>query len=502
MEIRLRYSTIINYASLLFRLFVSVGFVVIIARRLKVEEFGLWGIIFSLTTMLMAFPVFWNKWVPRFYVRGFREAIGTSFILTLIFSIVASLLYIALSYAEFLILGWGFEFMLLGIPLLVLRIFERSLMAICNVVRPEVMGYKGFVYDSLRLVFAYLFLVVFRFGLVGALFSVVFALLVSDLYVFFVLWRAGVVNFSFSWGLVVQWLKGVHVPLVGFVRNFLSGGLRAIVSWVSGSEVTIAFLNVGFASEAPLLRISQYAFPALYARALRRPRVGDLLESLRLFLLFSGFMVAGFTVLSRTIASLYNPAYAEVYLVIPVITVYGVLAGILNVYGTFISGASRVDAEGIRSWREVLFSPLFKVPFMRLIGLIFSYGLIVPLVLLVRGDHVLEALVSALALALGVAIIFPYFYKEVSKMGSPVFPWREFVQISVASLVSGVYYVLSGAWRITVISFWRDAPLLGLHIVAAALIYFGVLYALSRWFRGLVRAGLKKVEIVTHRTSL
>ena len=102
MEIRLRYSTIINYASLIFRLFVSVSFVVIIARRLKVEEFGLWGIIFSLTTMLMAFPVFWNKWVPRFYVRGFREAIGTSFILTLIFSIVASLLYIALSYAEFL----------------------------------------------------------------------------------------------------------------------------------------------------------------------------------------------------------------------------------------------------------------------------------------------------------------------------------------------------------------------------------------------------------------
>ena len=224
--------------------------------------------------------------------------------------------------------------------------------------------------------------------------------------------------------------------------------------------------------------------------------------SLRLFLLFSGFMVAGFTVLSRAIASLYNPAYVEAYLVIPVITVYGVLAGILNVYGTFISGASRVDAKGIRSWREVLFSPLFKVPFMRLIGLVFSYGLIVPLVLLVRGDHVLEALVSALALALGVAIIFPYFYKEASKMGPPVFPWREFAQISIASLVSCVYYVLSGAWRITVISFWHDAPLLGLHIVAAALIYFGVLYALSRWFRGLVRAGLKKVEIVMHRTSL
>ena len=492
-EIRLRYSTIINYGSLIYRTLVSIGFVVIVARRLNINEFGLWGIIFSLTTMLMSFSILWNKWAPRFYVRGHYEAVGASFILTTIFSILATLVYIGLSYVEFTILGWGFELMLLGIPLLIFRIFEATLMAICNVVRPEVMGYKGFVYDSLRLVFAYLFLVVFRFGLVGALFSVVFALFVSDLYVFFVLWRTGVVNFRFSWGLVVQWLKGVHVPLVGFVRNFLSGGLRAIVSWVSGSEVTVAFLNVGFAAEAPLLRISQYASPALYARALRKPRIGDLLESLRLFLLFSGFMVAGFTVLSRAIASLYNPAYAEAYLVIPVITVYGVLAGILNIYGTFISGASRVDAEGIRSWREILFSPLFKVPFMRLVGLVFSYGLIVPLVLLVKGDHVLEALVSASALTLGTVAVFPYFYREVSKMGSPVFPWKEFAQISVASLASGVYYVLSGAWGITVASFWRDAPVLGFHIVVAALIYFGALYILSPWLRGLIRSGLKYI---------
>jgi len=329
--------------------------------------------------------------------------------------------------------------------------------------------------------------------LLGALLSIQIALLISIVYVLFILSKSKSIALIFSKELARQWFKGFYVPVLAVVQGFLKGGLRAIVSWVSGSEVTVAFLNVGFASEAPLLRASQSVTPALYARALRRPRVRDLEESLRLFMLFSGFMFVSFSVLSKTIASLYNPVYVSAHVIIPIVTLYAIVTGFVNIYATFISGSTRVDAEGIRSVKEVLFSPLFKLPLIGLLSIVFSYAMLIPLVLLVKGDHLLEALMVSLALIVGSVIVFPYLRYELKRLGSSIFPWKEFAQISIASLASGVYYVLSGAWGITVASFWRDAPVLGFHIVVAALIYFGVLYVLSGWFRGLVRAGLKYV---------
>ena len=45
LNVRLRFSSFVNYVSLLFRVLVSLGFVVIVAGRLSVNEFGLWGVI-------------------------------------------------------------------------------------------------------------------------------------------------------------------------------------------------------------------------------------------------------------------------------------------------------------------------------------------------------------------------------------------------------------------------------------------------------------------------
>ena len=493
MPIRLRYSTIVNYGSMLYRLLVAVGFVVIIARKLSVKEFGLWGIIFSLTSMFISFTSFWNTWMQRFFARGYKASSGTALVLTLIYSCLASLIYVGIAYFESLILGWGFQYLLLGIPLLFLRIFESYVASLSIIVKPELIGYKGFIYDSLRLILAYVLLVALNMRLLGALLSVQIALLISIAYTLFVLLKTKSIVLVFSKDLIKQWLKGFYVPALAAFQGFLKGGLRAIVSWVSGSEVTVAFLNVGFASEAPMLRASQSVTPALYARTLRRPRIHDLEEALRLFMLFSGFMFVSFSVLSKTIASLYNPVYVSAHVIIPIVTLYAIVTGFVNIYATFISGSTRVDAEGIRSVKEVLFSPLFKLPLIGLLSIVFSYAMLIPLVLLVKGDHLLEALMVSLALIVGSVIVFPYLRYELKRLGSSIFPWREFVRISVASLASGVYYVLSGAWGITVASFWRDAPVLGFHIIVAALIYFGVLYILSPWLRGLIRSGLKYI---------
>lgn len=59
-EIRLRYSTIVNYTFMMYRLFTSLAFVIIIARRFPVGEFALLGVLLSFLAMLSSFVTFWN----------------------------------------------------------------------------------------------------------------------------------------------------------------------------------------------------------------------------------------------------------------------------------------------------------------------------------------------------------------------------------------------------------------------------------------------------------
>ena len=40
-RIRLRFSSIVNYSAMIYRMLVAIGFIVV-ARRLSVDEFGLW----------------------------------------------------------------------------------------------------------------------------------------------------------------------------------------------------------------------------------------------------------------------------------------------------------------------------------------------------------------------------------------------------------------------------------------------------------------------------
>jgi len=492
-RIRLRYSTIVNYVSMLYRMLVAVGFVVIVARRLSIREFGLWGIIFSIASMLTSPVQLWIYWVQRFYSRGYDEASGTGLILTFAYWIPSSLVYLLIAIFEERILGWGFWYVVLGLPLLLLNVLDNYIMGIASVVKPELRGYRGFIYNTLRLFLAYILIVELKTGLTGALLAIEAAMLVGIIYTSLILTTMRALSLKFSKNLVFQWISAFYVPFLMVLQSFLRGGLRAIVSWVTGSEIPIAYLNVGFASEAPLLQASQATTPALYAKILQERRGSDVEVSLRLFLLFTSFTLISFAALAKPVASLYNPAYLGAYLLIPLVAVYATFNSFLNVYATTIHGAVSVDSRGIRSHKEIVKSYLFKVPLLRLMGLIISYGLAIPLILLVKGDHLLEATVAVLALIVGSTPLLAYFHRVAVSLVPHKSPYREFASSLFSSGLVFMYYFTSGATNLVISEFWEDAPLLGLHLTVAIVIYIVTKYLTSSWFRNLVKKGLEQI---------
>ncbi len=489
-RIRLRYSSIVNYTSMIYRLVVAIGFIVIVARKLSLEEFALWGIILSVSNMIAVLTLFWRYWSQRFFARGKYEAAGTGFLLTLIYWIPAVFLYLIIALVEKHVLGWGFYYMIFGIPFMLLKILNSYLNDLANVSKPELRGYGGFIYETLRVLLAFLFVASFKMGLIGALLSVEIAMGVWVLFVGITLFKNNVLNLMFSTELAVEWLRNFYVPLITMVNGFLRNGVRAIVSWITASEAVIAYLNIGLSSEGPLLQSSQAATPALYARLLRKESEVDIVVSLRIFFLFSGFMLTTFIALSKTIASMFNPVYVNGHLIIPAISIYAFLLGLAVLYETVLRGIEKIDVDRIPSRKELLHSDLFRVPLARFLSTMFSYMMIFFFLLLFDSEPIKQAYGVSIALILGTIPLTTYFIIRAKRKIPHPFPSTEALAVVIGGIISVLYYIITGTSYVIINRFWEQAPMIGLHIIVAGIIYGATVYTLSTWTRNLVKDGI------------
>ncbi|MCD6278760.1 MAG: hypothetical protein J7J11_03665 [Desulfurococcales archaeon] len=486
-RIRLRYAALINYASMIYRMLVAVGFVVVVARRLPVSEFGLWGIMLSASLMLSAPVSIWSYWSRRYYVRGKVEASGTGLILTIMYFIPLSLMYVGLAYFESSVIGWGLTELLLALPIPLLVALDSYLTAFSVVIKPELIGYKRLVYETLRLAAAYVAVVIVGLRYLGAVLAVMLALLVSIAYCTYVLRQHGAVNTRFSLDLVREWLKASYVPAIGIINGFLRSALRVIVSWVTGSEVPVAYLNVALSAEAPVQASGSVA-SALYARMLRERRASDVEESMRLLLLTGGYMVVVFSVLSKPIASLYNPQYMSASVLIVIVALYSLINALFGIYGSALTGSDLADVDGLGSHKHLLRSYLFKVPVLTLGSTAAAYAVSAPIGYAVRSNFLLVPLIFLAAYAATSAVSLVIVYRMTLREMMFSLPLREVIATTVSAALMAAYFTVFSVHEVTIKHFWVDVPKLAAHLAVGTLVYLAGQALSSKWFRGLLKS--------------
>ena len=493
-DVRLRYSTIVNYAFTIYRLFTSLAFVVIVARRFPIGEFALWGVLLSFLAMLSSLVTFWNFWARRFYMRGIEGSFGTCLVLNLLYLIPASLAYIAMSYLVDLVLGWGLNYLLLGLPLLPLYILTRFVDSALGMVKPEGVGYRSFVYETSRLLFAIAFVLMLNMGLPGAIYAMGFSLALSMAFGFSMLIRLKAISLKFVPRLVREWARGFYVPLMNSVAGFLEGSVRAVTSWIAGSELPVAYLNVGVGVQAPITRASWSSSLALYPRIMKRRSGEDVSETIRIYLTITGFMFVSLIALSKGIVSLYNPKYLDAYPILFIVAIYSLILGLNRIFLTVLRGAAEEDREGVLDYRKILGSYLFKAPLFQMATIIPGYGMGIALLFIFHGNYLMEAAGMLSGLLVSSALLLPILLREARRSVPSTFPWREAGVAGAASVAALAYYIMSGASDVVVKRFWMDAPILAAHMIVAMAIYFTVEFALSSWFRELVRRALHQLE--------
>ena len=497
LNIRLRYSSFVNYAGMIYRLIIAVGFVILIARKLSVAEFGLWGIILSSSIMLASISNLWNFWLQRYLGRGVKEAFGSAVLITLGYIIFGSGIYVLLAYSEYRALGWGISYLYLGLMLFIFSVIDALISSALSVIKPEGIGYKRFIYETLRLALAYYLMINLKMGLYGVIIGVSLALMFGSSYGAYLIAKTRAITLNFSKKLIQQWFKSIYIPSMDILNSFLYSGLRVFVAWITGSDVPVAYLNVGLSSQSPMLSAAYAVSPALYARALRKPRGKDLTEVLRIYLLVTGYLATTFIVLSKPIVTLYNPKYLSAYTVLIIISLYALILGVANIYKTALMGYERVDIEKGLAFKALLHSYLFKAPLVSLISISLAYIAGSGAVVLANSAncYILVAELASAGLLAGSLLMLPYFLMETGKVLPYSFPFKELTISLFGGLLTAFFYWITRINNIIVRSFWKDGTILGVGILLGVIIYLLPWISASKWLRELIRKGLKELKL-------
>jgi len=490
-RIRLRYSGVINFVAAMVSLLISFGFVVVITRRLSVEEFGLWALISTLVSYPLMPTSIWGYWYPRFVARGVPKSTGTAFAVSLCYLPLALAIYVLASYwlCNFVI-GWGFWIAtIFGSSFIALGLVGGVVNGVASTYAPEVPGYSSLVYDFLRLPLAYLFVVLLRLGLSGALLAAFLASAISTSIALMILVKKGLRWDGIDFGLAKRWFKGFPIPLLGIFDGMLVNSDRILLAGLCGSESPVAYMSASY-SLRNQIAYGRATAAGLYAKMLRGGSASDVEEITKLYFAITAFMFTSILCLSRPLLTLLNPVYRDAYWVVWIASLYVFIEGFFGIFHSVVSGRERVDLKPEISISDYIKSRLFKWGFasamMHVLGLAIGTAL---LLAFLQGGLGVVPLASAYPVGslIGLLAFAHPLYKLTKEVIDLKFPWRGMAPFIVASLCSTSCYLALGSHAIAVMSFWSDAPVLLAHVAIAGAVYFAVSYALSPWLRKLVK---------------
>ncbi len=499
-DVRLRYSVIINYTSSLFRILASTGFIVLVARKVTITEFGLWGLIFSLTTILARFTRLWGFWAQRHIVYelqsggryGFyRNVMSTSLIITLMYNIASTIIYLGIGYAYSLVFGFGFNYFIVSVPMMLFLEYFILFSDMAITLKPEQVGFSYFLLDATRISLAFILIYWLRMGLYGAIYSIEAAYLVALIFIVAQLVRKANLRIrirKIQLDLAKMWFHSISIPFFLVSVQILELTDRSVLPAVTGSVDSVAYLNVAYSTRGPLASSASVFMGGLYAKLLRDPRGEYVEEVLRLFLLLNVALAVLIIGLAKPIVSLLNPLYISVaYLLVPTAIGYA-MYNLENMFLGAIMGGEQFDRM-IKSHREVELKKTrtFRIHLYRFIRSVTVIVVATIIALFLTNNPILQATSFVLAKAIGfvaVALIAFYYARRILSFR---IPRRELAVFLLAGIIVYAFYVFVGVNEMLYDKFAEQLKVLIEYALLGGIIYYTVSYALSPWLRSLTK---------------
>lgn len=483
-KVRLRYASLIMYALNVGGLFFSFFFITLLARKLTVQDYGIWVMIISYVGYFVLPSTIFSYWLPRNISRGNNTA-KTGFYASIIFGLVSLPLYLVL--IQFISRGLNQPILPLTISAVILLMdyLNSSFSAMASGYSPQINGYNSFALKIGQAISGYFLIGFLALGLVGAVVAVLIGRFCANT-VSLVMNRALLKNSSFNFSIIVSWLRTSWLPILASITSLLLAFDVVIVRIFSGTAAPVAYYGVS----TSLLSVVVFAgvvSSSLYPKILSKKNLDDLPEAIWLTFLLALPLIYIIVIYAGPLAAVFGLQYLAIAWPLRVLCLASLLQVVGGLAGTSYIGLDCTDEDTL-STKTLLKSAIFKNSLVTL--LINSFYLIALTGISFLGMD-LELLVTiwCLALASSYALNFLVIVYLMKRDFGQRFHFqnlaRNFIIFTIPAIPMSLPFfiikiqVVQGIYQMLLNLF----PPIALSLV----IYFACLYLIDHKFRSTLR---------------
>jgi len=505
--VRPRFSVLLGYSSLVIRFVSSLLFSIIVVRSLSPQDFSVWVFGFSILPILSIGYDLWGWAYARRHVLGVRSSLFSGAILNIFYAIISSIIMFILTIFISMYLGSQY----LSLIFFVVNVSTNALSSyasyVTSVLRPDISASSSMVFEIMRVLIAYIMIRVLNTGLGGAIISPAIASVISSTYSLYMLKRSGLLIFSRQDLLreISILLKMSLAGLVNSIGSFLWNSDRIFLTIISRAEEAVSFLGISYSLRGILSQITSTPSSVIYAKLLEESKspTKDLLMITFSFSIPSLFIMI---VMSKSFISILNPYYISISDIISISLLDGFISGIAGVFVSIALGVERRDLY-IESAKDLFKTSIGRIYLANLTRAgIFSissliYSLLIYKKILSGSPEETVLIISLLLLIPSISYLIFTFREAVEKRSIEI-SRKDLFDITLSSIISSLYLVMSGANNLIIRSVWKDLSILLFHLGVSAIIYIISLYILSKWFRDFIKTILRYLfsHISSHRS--
>lgn len=492
-NIRVNYSGLVGFIVGISGVFLGLIFTLMITRRLSPEEFGTWSLILSIVNYFLISETIISYWTTRQVARG-ESVAKTSVISSLMLSVIAIPIFTIYVFFISETSSVVFDIILLGAVLISVNFVSQTLTAINIAHKPQTISYTHVFFEILRIPFAFALVVFFEFGIEGAIFAMLLALLGKVALQFY--YAKSMLMGKFNIQTIKRWMKLSWIPSFGYIPNYVMMIDVALYPIIVGSVLGLAYYQAALAV-GMIVSHSGKISHALYPKLLAEKNFEGIQKNLTLLLYFAIPLLAISILFSKAGLYALNPAYQEAWLIVIILAIKFFLKVLWSIPSHVLLGIEQVDTVHKPSFSKLFKSNLFRVPTFASIfyGGYTAAFIIILLIFRNQIDEVELVIwwsIIGLVVELGYTIFLWVYSKKYVKFSFPIKNTIKY--IIAASIFAVIFFLSSDQIIIYDTSIYKFLPSLILQLGICIGIYIGVTYLIDNDTRILFKSIIREIK--------
>jgi len=356
-KIRVQYSGLVSFLLHVLSAVTGGCFILLITRSLSVDDFGTWGVLYSLLAYVIFFAPAVNYWQTREIARG--EKSGSTSLLSVIFlSIIGFIVY----YTALMSFGFSevtdHDLLLFGIMMIPCLLLESVLSCILLGSRPHYVAVGWLVKDMIKIPFGFLFVMNFEWGLMGAVMAVVISHILSLSYLIYL--SRDYIRVRVRIGYLRKWLKLSWLPLFGSAPRTLHLSdvalftyLLSSVSW-TGYFVVVNMIAMG------MTYVDRLTY-GIYPMILGTRNKSQFRIILHLLIYFSLLLLLLSVTFAEPALTIMNPVYSSAVYAVMILSLAYLFRSLSNLFFVSLEALEEVDKKEF-TLKQCVQSRLFFFP--------------------------------------------------------------------------------------------------------------------------------------------